>query len=288
MSKSLPSHSLPAWSQLNSHKESDISNTHLRDLIQDRSRQASCFAEYDNIYLDFSRQRVTNKTLSLLFDLAEQADVLGKIQQLKNGDHLNISEDRAAMHMALRAAPNQVYKVDGVNVVPAVHKVWNQIKTFSDGIRSGKLVGHTFYPIVNVIAIGIGGSYLGANFVYEALRHDKEAMAAAKGRELRFLANVDPVAVTRALEGLKPEETIAIVISKTFTTRETMLNARTVRKWFVDKLGAQSVAKHMIAVSTNTKAVTEFGINPENIFEFWVRKTSAFNIIVLRTYIPTY
>ena len=173
------------------------------------------------------------------------------------------------MHIALRAAKGDSYTVDGEDVVPAVHRVIDKINAFSDKLRSGQWKGATGKPITAVVAIGIGGSYLGANFVYEAMRTDKSAAKEAEGRELRFLANVDPVGVTRALEGLKPESTLAIVISKTFTTRETMLNARTVRRWFVSELGEQSIAQHMVAVSTNLKDVKAFGINPDNAFEFW-------------------
>lgn len=157
----------------------------------------------------------------------------------------------------------------GTNVVPQVHKVLQHIKNFSDKVRSGAWKGASGQTLKSVVAIGIGGSYLGANYVYEALKSDGEGAAAAAGRELRFLANVDPVGVERALVGLNPATTLVIVISKTFTTRETMLNARTVRKWIVDKLGEAAVAKHVVAVSTNIKAVTEFGIDKDNVFEFW-------------------
>lgn len=176
------------------------------------------------------------------------------------------------MHIALRASADEVYNVDGENVVPAVHKVLNQIKSFSESVRSGEWKGVTGKPITNIVAIGIGGSYLGANFVYEALHTDGEASSFAQGRQLRFLANVDPVGCSRALEGLNPETTLAIVISKTFTTRETILNARTVRQWFVKSLGSGKdvVAKHMVAVSTNLKDVAAFGIDAEKgTFAFW-------------------
>ncbi len=166
----------------------------------------------------------------------------------------------------------QVYKVDGENVVPAVHTVLNQIRDFSEAIRSGAWKGATGKTLTSVVAIGIGGSYLGANFVYEALHTDATSAAAAKGRQLRFLANVDPVGSARALEGLDPETTLAIVISKTFTTRETILNARTVRAWLRAKLGdgADVVAKHMVAVSTNLKDVAAFGIDAKKgTFAFW-------------------
>ena len=258
-----------AWTKLSEHARTEVPSLHLRELLQDQARYAQCTAEYDGIFYDFSRQKVTPQTLSLLFELAEQAQLPSKIAQLKAGQHVNVSEDRAAMHLALRAAPSDHYMVDGRNVVPDVRAVIDKITQFANRVRSGDWKGSTGQPITAVVAIGIGGSYLGANFVYEALRTDKTAAAEAKGRELRFLANVDPVGVTRALEGLKPESTLAIVISKTFTTRETMLNARTVRRWFVSALGEASIAQHMVACSTNIKDVTAFGIDPNNAFEFW-------------------
>lgn len=261
--------STPAWKALEQHAKTDIPSLHLRELLQDKSRYSHCTAEFDNIFYDFSRQKITPRTLELLFALANTANVTKKLAAFKAGEHVNISEDRAAMHIALRAAKSDTYNVDGENVVPAVHAVIDKINTFSEKVRSGAWKGATGKPITAVVAIGIGGSYLGANFVYEALRTDKSAAKEAEGRELRFLANVDPVGVTRALEGLKPETTLAIVISKTFTTRETMLNARTIRRWFVDSLGEQSIAHHMVACSTNVKDVKAFGINPDNVFEFW-------------------
>ena len=261
--------SSPAWHALQQHAQQEVSQLHLRELLEDRERCLECTAEHDGIFLDFSRQRVTAQTLKLLLELAETADVAGKIQRLKDGQHLNVSEDRAAMHIALRASPQDRYLVDGEDVVPAVRAVVDKISAFAARVRSGEWKGATGKPITAVVAIGIGGSYLGANFVYEALRTDKTAAAEAQGRELRFLANVDPVGVARAVEGLHPETTLGIVISKTFTTRETMLNARTLRRWFVSALGEQAVGRHMVACSTNLKDVKAFGIDPELAFEFW-------------------
>lgn len=205
-------------------------------------------------------------------DLAEAANVRGKVASLRAGANVNVTENRAAMHIALRAAADEVYNVDGKNVVPDVHAVLTQMKEFSQSVRSGHWKGATGKAITSIVAIGIGGSYLGANFVYEALHTDKESAAYAKGRELRFLANVDPVGSARALEGLNPETTLAIVISKTFTTRETLLNARTVRSWLTKALGtsADVVSKHMVAVSTNLKDVAAFGIDAQKgTFAFW-------------------
>jgi len=267
--------SSPAWLALEAHAASAAiagPQAHLRSLLQDGARAQALQAEYDGILLDYSRQRVTQDTVNLLFDLAEAANVRGKVQQLRDGAHVNATEDRAAMHIALRSAENEVYKVDGENVVPAVHAVLKQIREFSDAVRSGAWTGATGKKLTNVVAIGIGGSYLGANFVYEALHSDAESSKAAAGRQLRFLANVDPVGSARALEGLDPATTLAIVISKTFTTRETILNARTVRDWLKKGLGngADVVAKHMVAVSTNLKEVESFGIDAKKgTFAFW-------------------
>ena len=258
-----------AWQKLSEHARADVPSLHLRELLEDRARYAQCTAEFDGIFYDFSRQKVTTQTLGLLFELAEQAQLSSKIAALKSGQHVNTSEDRAAMHIALRASASDHYTVDGRNVVPDVRGVIDKISHFANRVRSGEWKGATGQPITAVVAIGIGGSYLGANFVYEALRTDKTAAKEAAGRELRFLANVDPVGVTRALEGLKPESTLAIVISKTFTTRETMLNARTIRRWFTSALGESSIASHMVACSTNVKDVKAFGIDPNNAFEFW-------------------
>ena len=258
-----------AWQKLQEHCRTDIPSLHLRDLLQDSSRYSRCTVEFDSIFYDFSRQKVTTKTLDLLFDLAKEAALSEKIASLKSGAHVNSSEDRAAMHIALRASAQDHYIVDGKNVVPDVRAVIDKISEFSNRVRSGEWKGATGQPLTAVVAIGIGGSYLGANFVYEALRTDKTAAKEATGRELRFLANVDPVGVTRALEGLNPATTLGIVISKTFTTRETMLNARTLRRWFTSALGESSIAHHMVACSTNLKDVKAFGINPDNAFEFW-------------------
>ena len=186
-----------------------------------------------------------------------------------SGEKINVTENRAVLHVALRAAKGDKYKVDGKDVVPEVHEVLDKIKDFTDAIRSGERKGATGKRLTDVVAIGIGGSYLGPEFVYEALRMDPKAKTAAEGRRLRFLANVDPVDVARAQEGLDPETTLVVVISKTFTTAETMLNARTMREWIVKAMDEKAVAKHMIAVSTNLKAVKEFGIDPENAFGFW-------------------
>jgi len=274
-----------AWKALASHvSKIDQPRSHLRHLIQDRQRYACLVAEHDGVFMDFSRQRVEAQTMDLLFDLAETSNVLEKIRAMREGEHINTTEDRAVMHVALRANKDDTYYVDGKNVVPQVHEVLAHIRQFSEQVRQGEWKGVTGQAITDVVAIGIGGSYLGAKFVSEALRTDPEAAKLANGRRLRFLSNVDPVAVSLALEGLNPATTLVVIISKTFTTAETMLNARTVRNWLVTSLSSENkeaqdkeegewakliVSRHIVAVSTNLELVSQFGIDPANTFGFW-------------------
>jgi len=258
----------PAWHALKEHV-AEIDQLHLRDLMQDERRCMSLIKESEGIYIDFTRQRVTSKTMELLLNLAEASNLRGKIDNMFSGEHINSTEDRAVLHTATRARRDQKIIVDGKNVVPDVWDVLDKIKAFSDKVRSGEWKGITGKPLKSVVAIGIGGSFLGPLFVHTALRTEPTAAKQAGDRQLRFLANVDPIDVARALSGLDPETTLVVVISKTFTTAETMLNARTVRQWLVAQLGQEAVAKHMVAVSTNLKLVKEFGIDPENAFGFW-------------------
>eukprot|EP00466_Bigelowiella_natans_P005036 jgi/Bigna1/57484/fgenesh1_pm.16_\ len=255
-----------AWKALKAHKTSGI--PHLKQLMEDNKRVDALNATFEGIYLDYSRNCVTEKTMELLFDLADEANVIGKFKEMAAGKKINTTEGRAVMHMALRSAPTDKFEVDGKDVVGPVHAVLKKIKAFSDKVRSGEWKGATGKAITSVVAIGIGGSYLGAEFVAEALSTGPAAKNAS-GRTLEFLANVDPVAVERALRKLDPETTMAIVISKTFTTAETMLNARTVRKWIVEALGEKAVPLHMIACSASPDKVKDFGINPDNMFAFW-------------------
>lgn len=257
-----------AWKALAAHVSS-ISRTHLRELMKDPARCAALFTEADGICVDYSRQNASTETMKLLFNLAKEAKLNERVAAMAAGDKINTTEKRSVLHTALRADAKSKVVVDGVNVVAEVHQVLKHIKTFSDRVRSGKHKGATGKKLTDIVAIGIGGSYLGPEFVHEALRTDPNCMKAATGRRLRFLANIDPVDVTRALEGLDPATTLVVVISKTFTTAETLLNARTVRAWLVKKLGKNAVAKHMVAVSTNLKDVEAFGINPDNTFGFW-------------------
>ena len=236
---------------------SNDSHRHLRDLMLDERRCMSLIKEAEGIFCDFSRQRVTPDTIEKLMDLAKAADLRGKIDAMFGGEHINTSEDRAVLHVATRARRDQKIfdKETGKNVVPEVWEVLDKIKGFSDKVRNGEWVGVTGKPLTSVVAVGIGGSFLGPLFVHTALRTEPNAMKQAAGRELRFLANVDPIDVARALKGLDPEETLVVVVSKTFTTAETMLNARTVRQWLKSHLGPDCVSKHMVAVSTNLKLV---------------------------------
>ncbi|KAF6251591.1 phosphoglucose isomerase [Scenedesmus sp. NREL 46B-D3] len=260
--------STDAWRALQEHV-AEIENTHLKDLLADQARCEALTKEDLGLYIDFSRQRATHDTVKKLMDLARAANLKEKIDAMYAGDHINSTEDRAVLHVATRARREQVICDEGKNQVPEVWAVLDRIKAFSEKVRSGEWKGATGKPIKNIVAIGIGGSFLGPLFVHTALRTEPHAMMQSRGRTLRFLANVDPIDVARALNGLDPEETMAVVISKTFTTAETMLNARTVRSWLTSQLGEDAVAQHMVAVSTNLKLVKEFGIDPENAFGFW-------------------
>eukprot|EP00741_Cyanophora_paradoxa_P012264 tig00020604_g11851.t1 len=257
----------PEWKKLAQHAEY-IKSTHLRELMKDDARNQAFTAEHNGIVLDYARQNMVPETRQLLFDLAKKSGLEEKIKAMAAGEHINNSEDRAVLHMALRAKRDEVFNVDGKNVVKDIHEVLDKIKDFSERVRTGKFLGGTGKPIQNIVAVGIGGSYLGPKFVYEALRTDAKGAKASHGRKLRFLANVDPVEVARCVEGLDPETTLVVVISKTFTTTETLLNAKTMRDWF-NKAGITDVSKNMVAVSTNAEKVKEFGISTDNMFGFW-------------------
>jgi glucose-6-phosphate isomerase len=245
--------------------------SHLRDLLQDDSRAEAFAREHAGLYLDLSRQRATPETLRLLLALAEAAGLPRKIAAMAAGERINGTEGRAVLHMALRA-PRAAHVVDAgtsEDVVPGVWAVLDKIAAFSESVRLGARLGATGKPLTDVVAIGIGGSALGPAFVHTALATDAGAGAAAAGRRLRFLANVDPVDAAATLADLNPETTLAIVVSKTFTTAETMRNARTVRAWLTRFLGEGAVAAHMVAVSTNLPAVAAFGLDPADAFGFW-------------------
>ncbi|CAL5384990.1 unnamed protein product [Camellia sinensis] len=256
------------WKDLKAHVD-DIKKTHLRELMSDSERCKSMMAEFDGILLDYSRQCATLETMNKLFKLAEAACLKEKINKMFNGERINSTENRSVLHVALRAPRDAVINSNGKNVVPDVWNVLDKIRDFSERVRSGSWVGATGKALTNVIAIGIGGSFLGPLFVHTALQTDPEAIECARGRHLRFLANVDPIDVARNITGLNPETTLVVVVSKTFTTAETMLNARTLREWISSALGPEAVSKHMVAVSTNLTLVEKFGIDPKNAFAFW-------------------
>lgn len=226
--------------------------------------------QWNGITLDYSRSKVLPETMTMLYELAEAADVEGKKKKMFQGSKINEMEDRPVLHVALRAARDQVINVDNHNVVPEVYEVLDQIKDFSERVRSGTFKGYTGKPLTDVVCVGIGGSYLGTEFVYEAFKTWPAAAEAAKGRRTRFLANVDPIDIKRALEGLAAETTLVIVMSKTFTTAETMLNARTLKDWIVKELGSEdAVAYHVVATSTALEKTDAFGIDSANVFKFW-------------------
>jgi len=257
---------LPAWKALAEHSK-EISKLHLRELFaNDSTRGEKLNAEAAGLFLDYSKNRVTETTIKLLLQLAEECDVRGRIDAMFRGDKINVTEKRAVLHVALRAPKNATILVDGKNVVPAVLEVLDQMAAFSNRIRSGEWVGHTGKRIRNIINIGIGGSDLGPVMAYEALRHYTD-----RNLNFRFVSNIDGADFVEATRDLDPAETLFIVSSKTFTTLETMTNAQTAREWSLKGLGGdpKAVAKHFVAVSTNAEKVSAFGIDTENMFGFW-------------------
>jgi glucose-6-phosphate isomerase len=257
---------LPAWKALAEHSK-EIRKLHLRELFaNDSTRGEKLVAEGAGLFLDYSKNRVTDTTLKLLQQLAEECDLRGRIDAMFRGEKINTTEKRAVLHVALRAPKNATILVDGKNVVPAVHDVLNKMATFSDRIRSGEWVGHTGKRIRNIINIGIGGSDLGPVMAYEALRHYTD-----RSLTFRFVSNIDGTDFVEATRDLDPAETLFIVSSKTFTTLETMTNAQTARDWLLKGLGGDkaAVARHFVAVSTNAEKVSAFGIDTDNMFGFW-------------------
>jgi len=244
-----------------------MAGINMRDSLLDKERCDRFQAEHDGILMDFTRQRMTQKTLDMLVDLAKAAKLEEKRAAMAAGNHINSTEDRAVMHIALRAARDETYMVDGVNVVAQVHEVLDKVQDFAEKIRTGEIVGSTGKMLKDVVCVGIGGSYLATKFVHEALRTDPAASSLALGR-LRFYANVDPVEFPRCVEGLDPETTITIIISKTFTTAETILNAKVMKQWYASA-GITDISAHLVAVSTNTSLCEKFGIRSDYIFTMW-------------------
>jgi len=254
-----------AWKALAAHHEK-IHNVHLRQLFaEDPSRGERLTAEAGGIFLDYSKNRVTDETLKLLVQLAEESGLRARIDAMFSGEKINITEDRAVLHVALRAPSSESILVDGEDVVPGVHAVLDKMAAFADRIRSGEWKGHTGKRIRNIVNIGIGGSDLGPVMAYEALKHYSQ-----RDLTFRFVSNVDGTDFAEAVQDLKPDETLFLVASKTFTTLETMTNAHTARDWSVAGLGEdKAVAKHFVAISTNAKEVAKFGIDTANMFGFW-------------------
>ena len=255
----------PAWTALQAHYE-QIGKKHLRDLFgEDPARGERFVVEAGGIFLDYSKNRITDETLKLLVQLAEQSGLRAKIDAMFRGDKINITENRAVLHVALRAPKGESIVVDGEDVVPAVHAVLDKMSGFADRVRSGAWKGHTGKRIRNVVNIGIGGSDLGPVMAYEALKHYSQ-----RDLTFRFVSNVDGTDFAEAVQDLDAEETLFLVASKTFTTLETMTNAHSARDWSLAKLGDEkAVAKHFVAISTNAKEVAKFGIDTENMFGFW-------------------
>ncbi|MEO8718919.1 MAG: glucose-6-phosphate isomerase [Burkholderiales bacterium] len=256
----------PAWRALRAHHDG-LRRLHLRELFAaDPVRGERLTAQAAGIYLDYSKNRVTDQTLALLVQLAEAAGLRARIDAMFRGDKINVSEQRAVLHVALRAPRGASIVVDGENVVPQVHAVLDRMAAFSGQVRGGSWQGHTGKRIRSVVNIGIGGSDLGPVMAYEALRHYSE-----RGLTFRFVSNVDGTDFAEATRDLDAAETLFIVASKTFTTLETMSNARSARAWSVQGLGGdeRSVARHFVAVSTNGAEVAKFGIDTANMFGFW-------------------
>ncbi len=254
----------PAFALLRKHKES-LAETHMRELFaKNPSRFSEMSLEACGLFVDYSKHVATKETLALLFALARQAGVEKYRDQMFAGEKINRTEDRAVLHVALRNRDNHPIMVDGKDVMPEVNRVLAKMRGFSDAIRDGAWKGHTGERITDIVNIGIGGSDLGPVMVTEALKPYWQ-----DGLNVHFVSNVDGTHVTEAVKHLRPESTLFIVASKTFTTQETLANAHTARAWLTGKLGDAAVPKHFVALSTNTKEVTSFGIDAANMFEFW-------------------
>jgi glucose-6-phosphate isomerase len=261
-----PPREQPAWRALERH-HAELAGAHLRDLFSaDPARGERMALEAAGLYLDYSKNRITDETVDLLVDLARATGVPERRDAMFAGERINVSEDRSVLHVALRMPRERSLVVGGVDVVAEVHEVLDRMADFSERVRGGDWRGHTGLPIRNVINIGIGGSDLGPVMAYEALRHYSD-----RDRSFRFVSNVDGTDFAEATRDLDPAETLFVVSSKTFTTLETMTNARTAREWTLAGLGGDegAVAKHFVAVSTNAQGVAEFGIDTQNMFGFW-------------------
>lgn len=255
----------PAWQALQKHYQ-DIRHLHLRQLFDDDPMRGKRFsAEAAGIYLDYSKNRITGETIFLLKTLADECGLRRRIEAMFGAEKINRSENRAVLHTALRAGPGERVFIDGINIVPMVHAVLERMSGFSDRVRSGRWPGYTGKPIRHIVNIGIGGSDLGPVMAHEALRHYSR-----RDLHLHFISNIDGTDFSETTRDLDPAETLFIICSKTFTTPETLANARAARRWIVSQLGhEQAVRRHFVAVSTNADEVSKFGIDTEYMFEFW-------------------
>lgn len=252
-----------AWKKLSQHFNGNSTNT-IKDLFaQDSGRAKKLSIRWNDFYVDFSKNRITQETLDLLLQLANEVGLKDAIQKQLNGEVINNTEGREVLHTALRAKESDIIKVDGINIVPEVYEVKQKIKSFTDSIISGAKKGYTGKTFTDVVNIGIGGSDLGPAMVVEALKFYGNHL------KMHFVSNVDGDHVYETLKGLDPETTLFVVVSKTFTTQETLSNATTIKNWFLKHATQKDVAKHFAAVSTNTEKISEFGIVPENVFPMW-------------------
>jgi glucose-6-phosphate isomerase len=256
---------IPAWKDLEKHYQ-EISDLHMRDLFKSDAERFDMFSlRLDDILFDYSKNRITRKTVDLLIELARQAGLAEMIEAMFSGEKINTTEGRAVLHVALRNRSNTLILVDGEDVMPEVNRVLEKMRVFSDSVRSGEWKGYTGKAITDVVNIGIGGSDLGPQMVTAALAHYAHPRIHS-----HFVSNIDGTHLAETLKRVSPETTLFIIASKTFTTQETMTNGSSAKEWFLaDAKDAGAVAKHFVAVSTNTDAVSDFGIDPKNMFEFW-------------------
>ncbi|NEB30414.1 glucose-6-phosphate isomerase, partial [Streptomyces sp. SID14446] len=257
----------PEWVALEDHRATTLLQPHLRELFAaDPGRAERYVVRVGDLHIDYSKHLITDETLALLQELATATDVFGLRDAMFRGEKINTTEDRAVLHTALRAPADAVVEVDGENVVPGVHAVLDKMAAFAGRVRSGEWTGHTGRPIRNVVNIGIGGSDLGPAMAYEVLCPFTD-----RGLTVRFVSNVDGADLHEALQGLDPAETLFVIASKTFTTIETITNATSARAWLLEglKAGQEAVARHFVALSTNSGKVADFGIDTANMFEFW-------------------
>ena len=252
-----------AWAKLNEHF-SEVKDIHLKELFKNNpNRQNDFQLSFKDFHADFSKNRITKKTLNLLVDLANEVDLKGAINQYFSGKKINETENRAVLHTALRDFSNEEIFVDDIAIKPAIKSTLDKIQSFSDDVISGKWKGHTGKSITDIVNIGIGGSDLGPDMVVTALKHYKNHL------NTHFVSNIDGDHVSEILKELNPETTLFIVVSKTFTTQETLTNANTIKKWFLNTALEKDIAKHFVAVSTNINAIKDFGIDTNNVFPMW-------------------